>query len=161
MVQSEENPSRWEDGDHVTDYNPYTGEDDTAYPQTRWIDEIQNDFATRADWCVMSYEEANHAPVVSLTHRNDLQAASGETVRLSGEGEDPDGDSVSYRWWQYNDVDSYPGEVQISNNESASASLMIPDDAQPGETIHIIFEMTDNNTPPLTRYQRVVITVEE
>jgi len=161
MVQSEENPSRWEDGDHVTDYNSYTGEDDTTYPQTRWIDEIQNDFAARADWCVMSYEEANHAPMVSLTHRNDLHAASGETVRLTGDSEDPDEDSVTYRWWQYTDVDSYPGEVQISNNESATASLVIPDDTQPGETIHLILEVTDSGSPPLTRYQRVVITIEE
>jgi hypothetical protein len=29
-----------------------------------------------------------------------------------------------------------------------------------GETIHIICEVTDQGTPELTRYQRVIITIE-
>ena len=35
----------------------------------------------------------------------------------------------------------------------------MPADAQPGQTIHAILEVTDNGTRPLTRYQRVVVTV--
>jgi hypothetical protein len=50
MVRPAENPNRWEDGAHVTDYNhnPYTRKDDTAYPQTRWVEVLQNDFAAAA-----------------------------------------------------------------------------------------------------------------
>ena len=40
------------------------------------------------------------------------------------------------------------------------ASFTVPEDAGKGETIHIICEVTDAGTPPLTRYQRVVVTVE-
>jgi hypothetical protein len=39
------------------------------------------------------------------------------------------------------------------------ATLLVPADAKPGQAIHIICEMTDNGTPPLTRYQRVVIQI--
>jgi hypothetical protein len=39
------------------------------------------------------------------------------------------------------------------------ASLAIPADAKPGHTIHVICEVTDNGTPPLTRYQRAVMSV--
>ena len=159
MVQSKTNPSRWEDGDHVTDYNPYTKKDDKAYPQTRWIDVLQNDFAARADWCVLPYDKANHAPVVKLNHPASLKAKPSATVLLSASATDPDGNTVSYKWWQYFEVDTYPGKVNIDGSNKAKTSLIIPSDAKSGETIHMVVEVTDSGTPKLTRYQRVIITV--
>ena len=35
-------------------------------PIYQWADVFQNDFASRADWCVKSYKEANHPPIVVL-----------------------------------------------------------------------------------------------
>lgn len=129
-------------------------------PQWRWIDFIQNDFAARADWCVKSYAEANHPPVVKLAHPLDIKVRPGEKVPLSAEGtSDPDGNALSYRWWQYQDAGSYPGKLKIENATKVDASLFIPADAKPRQTIHLICEVTDSGTPPLTRYQRVVVTV--
>ncbi|QHT70666.1 DUF1593 domain-containing protein [Rhodocytophaga rosea] len=159
MVQSEKNPHRWEDGKHVTDYNPYTKKNDAAYPQTRWVNVLQNDFAARADWCVKSYKEANHSPVVKLTHAKDLQVKPGQQVQLSGSATDPDGDKVSYRWWQYEEVDSYEGKIAIQQADQAKASFTVPKDAPTGKTIHIILEVTDSKEPKLTRYQRVIATI--
>jgi len=159
LVQSETIPSRWEDGDHVTDHNPYTDEADTAYPQTRWVGVLQDDFAARADWCIMSYDEANHPPTVGLDHAADLAAVPGENVWLRGTATDPDGDSLSYKWWQYSDADTYPGDIVINDADNARASFTVPEDASPGETIHVILAATDSGTPPLTRYQRVIVTV--
>jgi len=130
-------------------------------PQWRWIDIFQNDFAARADWCVKSYEQANHPPVVKLNHALDMKVSTGEKVSLSAKGTtDPDGDDLSYRWWQYQDAGSYDGSVEIENSGSMDAMLLVPDDAKPGQTVHVICEVTDNGTPPLTRYQRVVLTIE-
>jgi hypothetical protein len=36
----------------------------------------------------------------------------------------------------------------------------VPADAKPGQTIHLILEATDSGTPALTRYQRVVLTIQ-
>jgi hypothetical protein len=36
---------------------------------------------------------------------------------------------------------------------------VVPVNAVPGQTIHMILEVTDDGTPALTRYQRVVVTV--
>lgn len=160
LVQSPDHPNRWEDGELATDFNPYTGEQDTAYPLVRWIPAIQNDFAARADWAVMGYDAANHPPVVTLNGEADMTAKPGETVELSGAATDPDGDDMIFTWWQYEDVDTYEGRVEIVDAEAADASFVVPDDAQSGDTIHIIFEVTDSGTPPLTRYQRVIVTVE-
>ncbi|MBN2030757.1 DUF1593 domain-containing protein [bacterium] len=161
LVRSETNPYRWEDGGDVTDYNPHTERDEAAYPQTRWVDVLQNDFAARADWCVMGSGEANHPPVVSLNHPDNLNVEAGVDVELSGMADDPDGDTVSYRWWQYGEADTYPGIVDVVDADSREASFRVPEDAAAGETIHVILEVTDSGTPPLTRYQRVIITVGE
>ena len=130
-------------------------------PQWRWIGALQNDFAARADWCVKSYAEANHPPVVALAHSRDLKVRPGATVPLSARGtKDPDGDALTYHWWQYRDAGSYDGTVEIRDASDQDASFTVPGDAGKGETIHIICEVTDTGTPPLTRYQRVVVTVE-
>jgi hypothetical protein len=160
LVQSAQNPRRWEDGPTVTDYNPYTDTLDTAFPQTRWIADLQQDFAARADWSVMSYEEANHPPKVGLEHAEDLTALAGEEVQLSGTADDPDGDQLNFRWWQYAEADSYEGTVDIQNANKSQASLTVPEDAQAGDTIHLILEVKDKGTPTLTRYRRVIITVK-
>lgn len=159
MVQSKTNANRWEDGDNVTDYNPYTEKDDAAYPQTRWIKVLQNDFAARADWCVMPYDHANHPPRLKLNHSKTLSAKPGATIDVNGSATDPDGDSLVYKWWQYFEVDTYPGKVSVKEPKKNQTTLMVPADAKKGDTIHLIFEATDSGTPELTRYQRVIVLV--
>jgi hypothetical protein len=66
---------------------------------------------------------------------------------------------VTTRWWRWKDVDTYPGDVTIANPTSLAASFQVPSDAKAGQTIQLVLEGTDNGTPPLTRYQRVVVTV--
>ena len=130
-------------------------------PITRWVDVIQNDFAARVDWMDKSYADANHQPVVKLAHPLDLKARPGETVSLSARGtSDPDGDSLTYEWWQYEEADTYEGKIQISNANQQDASFVVPSNAQPGASIHIVCEVKDNGSPQLTRYQRVVVEVQ-
>ena len=160
MVKSQKNPRRSEDGKNVTDYNPYTKKNDAAYPQTRWIDVLQNDFAARADWCVGTYAKANHPPIVKLNNINNLIAATGSMVKLSGIATDPDNNAVSYKWWQYEDVDTYEGKIVIQEPDKQNAFFIIPQDAKAGQTIHVILEVKDSGTPSLTRYQRLIVTVK-
>jgi hypothetical protein len=130
-------------------------------PQWRWIDALQSDFAARADWCVSSYAEANHPPIVTLANALDMKVNSGTKVSFSArETTDPDGDALNHRWWQCSDADTYPGSVLVEHADKQVAWVTVPTDATGGQTIHIICEVTDNGAPPLTRYQRVVLTIE-
>ena len=130
-------------------------------PIWRWTDALQNDFASRADWCVQSYEEANHPPVVMLGHVADMKVPPGAKVKLSAQGtSDPDGDELEYRWWQYQVVGSYDGTIEIRDAGKQNALFTIPGDAEKGKTFHIICEVKDTGTPQLTRYQRVVVEIE-
>ncbi len=127
----------------------------------RWTDALQNDFAARADWCVNSYAEANHPPVVVLGHAADLEVRPGATVKLGAQGtSDPDGDKLEYRWWQYREAGTYNGTVEIRDARKQNASFTVPGDVGRGKTVHIICEATDNGAPQLTRYQRVVVEIE-
>ncbi len=130
-------------------------------PMWRWSDAMQNDFAARADWSVKSYDEANHPPIVRTKRKLNRDAKPGSTVKLSAAGsKDPDGDKLSYFWWQYEEPGTYKGEVLIQHPKKQNASLAIPKDALPGQTIHIICEVTDDGSPRLTRYRRIIITID-
>lgn len=130
-----------------------------AYPN--FFPQAQRSFAARLKWSVTAkYKDANHEPVVTIEGPLYLLAGAGETVRLNGAVTDPDGNAVSIKWWQFR-VGSYPGEVVISNANSAHARVLIPKDAAGGQTIHLILEATDNGTPSLTSYQRVIIAVRK
>ena len=107
------------------------------------------------------YDQANHPPVVKLANALNMKVRPGDKVSLSAKGTtDPDGNALTYRWWEYQEADTYPGSVRIEDTDKQNASMTVPADATAGQTIHIICEVTDNGTPPLTRYQRVVMTVE-
>jgi hypothetical protein len=134
----------------------------TAYlePQWRCIAAIQNDFAARADWCVKPYAEANHPPQVRLAGPVDLRARRGETVTLDAGGStDPDGHTLAFRWWQDRPAGTSSAALDVRGADTAAASLVVPAVAVPGETLHVICQVTDGGTPQLTRYQRVVVTV--
>lgn len=159
FIQSSENPNRWEDGENVTDFNFYTGKQDATFPQTRWIKELQHDFAARAAWCVKDFANANHPPQVSLKHSNDLTASIGDLVSLSGTATDPDNNELTFLWWQYLEAGDFKGLVQIQDKDAAETSFVVPQEARIGDTIHLILQVTDNGFPALTRYQRVIVTV--
>ncbi len=129
-------------------------------PMTRWVEAIQRDFASRADWCTKSFAEANHAPEVQLTTELNLVASPGERITLNAKGtSDPDGDPLTYSWWRYEDADTFAGEVSIEKANRRKATLTIPKDVEKSGTIHIVCEVSDGGTPQLTRYQRVIIDV--
>ncbi len=133
---------------------------DLFKPIWRWAEAFQNDWAARADWCIKPYRESNHPPIVNLGVPKDIDASPGATVRLSVAGSsDPDGDRLHFSWWQYRDPGTCKGEATIRDPERPVAFVQVPEDAGPGETLHLVAEVTDSGKPPLTRYARVIITV--
>ena len=131
----------------------------STYPD--FFPAAQQDFAARLTWCVTpKYADANHEPVVNIAGPLHLMASPGEKIKLNGIVTDPDGNTVSIKWWQFQ-VGSYPGKVDIINPSTAQAQIVIPKDATAGQTIHIVLEATDNGMPALTRYQRVVVEVKK
>ena len=126
----------------------------------RWLPDVQNDFAARADWCVKSFDEANHAPVIDPAAPEIIQAKASDTVSLAFSASDPDQDVLSYHWWYYPEASSYPGMSEIPDASQANTSVQLPADAQPGQTLHYLCTVRDNGTPQLTRYKRIVVEIQ-
>lgn len=159
LVQSAVTPSRWEDGDAASDYNPFTKHMDKAFAQTRWIPAIQEDFAARADWCVKDFKNANHAPTISVKGGNKKMVKAGQKITLTTTTTDPDKNKVALTFWQYEEVGTFKGKVIITSINNTNASIEIPESAKSGDKIHIIVEGKDDGVPSLTRYRRVVLSV--
>ena len=140
------------------DKQTYAGNMETIW---RWRTEYQNDFAARMDWTVKPFSEANHPPVVQLAHPEVFTVKSGEQFYLNAAGTyDPDGDSLSYFWFQYKEAGTYPGRVSFRPYASNLYRLPVtaPQVAE-AQTIHFILKVTDKGSPKLSRYKRVVVTV--
>lgn len=131
----------------------------TTFPD--FFPAAQQDFAARLKWSVTpKYADANHEPVVKIEGPLSVLASPGETIRLNGNVSDPDGDKVSIKWWQF-PAGNYTNQITISNATSLQTKVTIPKDAVAGQTIHVVLEATDNGSPALTRYQRIIIMVRE
>ena len=123
----------------------------------RWRDAFQNDFAARMDWTLMSYEEANHPPVPPPGE--EITVKSGEYFALDGSGTtDPDGDALSYLWFQYPEVGSYAEPIRLYAENLYRLFIRAPEVDKP-ETTHFILSVTDKGTPALTRYKRVIVNI--
>ena len=146
----------------------YTSDQATIW---RWRRAFQHDFAARMDWTVKDVAEANHNPAVVVNGQSGkapvtIEAAVGRPVVLDAAGtEDRDGDSLTYRWFFYEEagrgipgqpVEPFPLKVpsRIVVKEAGSTASVTPQ--VPGVS-HIILAVEDDGTPSLTSYRRVIL----
>jgi hypothetical protein len=99
--------------------------------------------------------------VVVLANELDMKVKPRDTIDLSASGtSDPDGDELNFQWWYYKEAGSFPGEVEFQNPDMQDASFTVPEKFHKGQNIHIICEVTDAGSPPITRYQRLVLETD-
>lgn len=135
----------------------FTGNQVTLW---RWRDDFQKDFAARMDWCTKSYEEANHPPVPHLNHPEAMTVKSGESVTLDAYGStDPDGDSISYLWFNYPEAGTHNELIATGGAENADRFNFTAPRVDEEVTAHFILRVTDKDSPQLSRYKRVIVTI--
>ncbi len=126
----------------------------------RWRDDFQNDFAARMDWCTMSYKDANHAPAIVLTHPDEIYVKAGEDFTLDAfETNDPDGDSFSFLWFNYQEAGTYSESIQVNGAENVHKADFTAPMVEENVTAHVILKVTDRGTPPLSSYKRILVNI--
>jgi Protein of unknown function (DUF1593) len=159
-----------------TDGAEYVSDQATIW---RWRAAYQNDFAARMDWTIKDYAHANHSPDLVVNGQPgkaplELTADAKQTITLDAAGsKDPDGQPLHYKWWVYEEAGltgTHGADVSIRNSTAQQTQVAIHSPCrQPwlpglipcrGEGIvHIILEVTDEGSPSLTSYRRIILQV--
>lgn len=127
----------------------------------RWRDDFQHDFAARIDWCVKSYKEANHPPVPVVTEPDSITVKSELGFNLSAiNSTDPDGDNLSFFWFNYPEAGTYKQLIKINSPENSHSIYVVAPKVEKTETAHFILKVTDKGSPSLSRYKRIVVTIK-
>ena len=135
----------------------HTHRDNTLIP---WAEHLQNDFRARLDWCVTPFKNANHPPKPVLASPPHTTVRPGQTITLDASpSSDPDGHPLRFHWRPYPEATAFHGTPPpIADPHSPTTSLVAPNVSTP-QSLHIILSVTDQGTPPLTRYARTRVTI--
>ena len=155
-----------------------------------WLEPALRDFQARLEWCITpTYEEANHAPEITIDGGLDRTVKSGETVTLTAQICDRDPRDVEGAWrirghmweqkgrtraWLDEDpekrIEEYRTDWCQTSGGSYTGSVDIRFEGKDQitftapkvtqpETIHILLEAYDMALPRMTSYARFIITV--
>jgi hypothetical protein len=126
----------------------------------RWAAHLQNDFRARLDWCVTDFAGANHPPVARVTGDLRRSAKPGDKVILdASESTDPDHHRLKFEWIYYPEPGSYRGPAPAIEQATSPHALFVAPQVESDQILHIILTVTDEGSPPLTRYQRLIVTI--
>ncbi len=124
------------------------------------METIFSKIKTHLDGLEIPYRVIHHAPAGTSEAVAKVRAASGQRVNLSAAGtRDPDGNSVSYRWFIYKEAGTFKGDVRIEDAASPEAWFLAPQVTE-SASLHVILEVWDDGQPRLCSYRRITIAVE-
>lgn len=144
----------------------------------RWREAFQNDFAARMAWTVADFKHANHNPVAIVNGKGDTKPIEtdvgvGQSITLdAGQSSDPDGQPIHYHWFHYAEAGLADGNlaaVTLTGADTAQVTVQADATCRPfwlpmipckGDGVaHIILAVTDEGSPRLTSYRRVILHV--
>ena len=145
----------------------------------RWREAFQSDFAARMSWTVADYAHANHNPEVEVNAQTGtapivIDAEVGNPVLLdASRSHDPDGQNLHFKWFHYAEAgatDAHHAAVTLAGADTSKALvtatsvcspmwLPIPMPCDGTGTAHLILAVTDDGSPRLTSYKRIILNV--
>jgi hypothetical protein len=152
----------------------------------RWREAFQHDFAARMDWTISDFAHANHNPEVVVNGQSgkapiEIDAEIGKPVTLdAGASHDPDANqTLHYSWFHYAEAGVADGNladvilkpvppsrstamrtITVTATAACRAKWLPLGPPCSGKGIaHIILTVTDDGSPSLTSYRRIILNV--
>lgn len=144
----------------------------------RWREEFQNDFAARMTWTTADYKHANHNPIAVVNGKGgtepiEMDVQVGQSITLdANHSNDPDGQPIHYHWFHYAEAGLADGNLAaltLTGADTPRVTVRIDGACRPfwlplipckGDGVaHIILAVTDEGSPKLTSYRRVILHV--
>lgn len=154
--------SRWSSPCHLTDayagmHRGYIDDDPCIVEVNRWRPAYQGDFQARLDWCIHSYDQANHPPVPVIAQGTELWVHPADFIDLDASSSiDPDGRGLAFQWSILPEGDVSSAFIEGKN--SAKARVSIPDTAN--GLLPVLLAVSNSHPPESVRYVRVNIHIE-
>jgi hypothetical protein len=146
----------------------------------RWREVFQNDFAARMDWTIADFAHANHNPIAIVNGESGtapvtIDVEVGKPIVLdASSSSDPDvNQTLRYNWFHYHEAGvtgTNPADVKITGANTLKATitatsvcrakwLPLGPPCTGSGVAHIILAITDNGSPSLTTYHRIILNV--
>ena len=144
----------------------------------RWREAFQNDFAARMTWTVADFAHANHNPVAVVNGQGgtaplEMDVRWARRSRwMRARSSDPDGQKLHFHWFHYSEAGLADGNLAALTLTGADSSrvtvradaacrpLWLPLIPCKGDGVaHVILAVTDDGSPRLTSYRRVILHV--
>lgn len=144
----------------------------------RWREAFQNDFAARMTWTVADFVHANHNPVAVVDGKGgtaplEMDVRAGQTITLdASQSRDPDGQPLHFHWFHYFEAGFEDGNLAaltLSGADTPRVTIRADASCRPpwmpllpckGDGVaHVILAVTDEGSPKLTSYRRVILHV--
>lgn len=126
----------------------------------RYVADIQRDFAARIAWAAAdTYEEGEHAPLLTVQEGTDFCAAPGEKITLHACAESPDQAQVSVEFRVYGDASAPCAADAVLNVCGNEAEFTVPETAQAGDVLHLVVKAQADGHHRLVHYQQVIVKV--
>ena len=123
--------------------------------KTRFYPDELNDFMARMQWADKG--QGNHNPIVRLASEVNQVKAGSTLILDASASSDPDGDKMSFLWWQQPEIGT--AKLTIDQSDQPTATIHIPADAA-GQTLHLICEVHDDGPFHLVAYRRIILSIE-
>jgi Protein of unknown function (DUF1593) len=144
----------------------------------RWREAFQNDFAARMTWTVADYAHANHNPIAVVDGKTgtaplEMDITVGQSITLdASQSFDPDGQVLHFHWFHYAEAGSADGNigtVSLTGAETSRVTVKIESachtnwlpmmPCRGNGVAHMILAVTDEGSPRLTSYRRVILHI--
>ena len=141
------------------EFTSFDGKKQLVESMWPYVCDIQRDFASRVDWASKpNYMDGEHKPSLSIEEGLDLCAKPNDTIMLHAHVSTNDKTSahVTYRFYS----EASTCKDVVIKQDGLSVSVLIPESAKAGDTIHVVVQAKGDGHYGLVKYQQIIITIE-